>query len=181
MTTKQKFSRSNAILTSVLGLAAFGFAGTATAETDASHYTVAVISDAAQGRKVLQGQYEHAIDSIRSPRRGAYARYYAANNLCVAYVMTRNVEAAATACENAITTMATMVKKQDNKPTLSGHAKAQRKFLAIALSNRGVLNAINGDEDLARADFKKALELGTRIEAPAINMARLSKQLSPQA
>ena len=181
MITKQKFTQDKRLLRSVFGLVAAGCFGTATADVVESPYTVGVISDAAQGRQVLQGKYEEAIRNIKPSQRGAYARYYAANNLCVAYVMTRNIDAAATACNDAITAIQGIVDRQPRSAKRSDIVRTQRKFLAMALSNRGVLSAISGDEESARKDFTQALALAARLPAPASNMARLSTADLPPA
>ena len=58
-----------------------------------------------------------------------------------------------------------------------GTAKRQayRRFLSVALSNRGVAYALNGELDLARDDFNAALAIrGTAREAKA-NLARLAE------
>ena len=181
MKTKQSFTENKRLLKSALGLIAAGCFGTAAADAVESPYTVAVISDAAHGRQVLQGKYEDAIRNIKPSQRGAYARYYAANNLCVAYVMTRNIDAAATACNDAITAIRGIVDRQPGTAKRSDIARTQRKFLAMALSNRGVLNAISGDEERARKDFTQALALEAGLPAPASNMARLSSADLPPA
>ena len=51
--------------------------------------------------------------------------------------------------------------------------------LALALSNRGVLNAALGETDLAQRDFEEASRLRTSLSAPGINLARLDAAAAP--
>ena len=53
--------------------------------------------------------------------------------------------------------------------------KQGRVYLAVALSNLGVLQAAKGNTDQARDKFLEAVELDTDLAAPKINLARLAK------
>lgn len=155
--------------------------GTAAADPAEPRYTMAVIEDAAQGGKVLAGNYDEAIGKIRTKSRRSIHRFYSANNLCVAFVMARDLENAATACDAAVSTMQTVLEESAKVARRSANALAYRKYMAIALSNRGVFRAVMGENDLALDDFRSAMELEVKIPTPAINMARLSKDASPIA
>ena len=60
---------------------------------------------------------------------------------------------------------------------LSRSFKKRRRseYLAMALSNRGVLRAATGDVELARQDFVEALSAGARLSVVKTNLARLDK------
>lgn len=62
-----------------------------------------------------------------------------------------------------------------------GSVRQYRKYLAIALSNRGVLLAITGKAERARKDFRDAMQFESDIPAPATNLARLSQITAPVA
>ena len=158
-------------------IAAACMSTTSTAATD-SHYTMAAISDAAHGRKVLSGDYEGAIDKIRMSDSSSVRNFYSANNLCVAYVQLRDTANASKACDTAVSGIQTMLaKKRENSYSYAVY----ERFLAIALSNRGVLRAISGDEELAYEDFSDALRLKASISAPETNLARLSEATPPKS
>ena len=53
--------------------------------------------------------------------------------------------------------------------------KLDRVYLALALSNMGVLQAAKGSTDMARETFLEAVGLDTGLSAPKINLARLAK------
>jgi Flp pilus assembly protein TadD len=84
-----------------------------------------------------------------------------------------NLEGAKNVCNSAVTEIETSLSRKFARNN-SAKAKTYRKFLAIALSNRGVLHALAGDSELARGDFRDALELEARISAPEVNLARLA-------
>lgn len=143
-----------------------------------SKYTMAAISDAAYGAKVLSGDYEAAIRKIRISGDTSVRNFFSANNLCVAYVQLRDITNASEACETAVAGIQAMLAHK--RKYASGY-EAYRRYLAIALSNRGVLRAISGNEELAHEDFSDAIQLDVRLTAPATNMARLNKGALPQA
>jgi Tfp pilus assembly protein PilF len=53
-----------------------------------------------------------------------------------------------------------------------------RSDRALALSNRGVIRAITGDDSGARQDFELAIKLGRNLRAPTENLARLETEAS---
>ena len=75
---------------------------------------------------------------------------------------------AAKACDAAIakTLAGRQLKAAENAP-------AERRYAAIALSNRGVLRALMGKEAGAEADFSAAVELKARVGAPKRNLEYL--------
>lgn len=149
--------------------------GVASAHEADPKFTLNHISDAAYGRKISSGEFDDAIQSITAAKRHGTDAIYASMNLCVAYVVTRDLENAANACDAAIVgTEERLAEVLEHRSRHSSKAKAYRKFLAIAYSNRGVLRALGGTDDLARADFEKALALKAKLRAPKVNLARLA-------
>jgi hypothetical protein len=53
--------------------------------------------------------------------------------------------------------------------------RLRREYLALALSNRGVLRAATGDVELARQDFVAAQSARARLSVVKTNLARLDK------
>lgn len=126
-------------------------------------YRVMVISDQAYGEMLLAGNYEDAIAGIEARERRV-SRFATSNNLCAAYTVTKNVILAKSACNTAV--------------RLSRRTPRDR---AVALTNRGVLNALIGDEAAAREDFEEAIRFRARIRQPVDNLARLESRSIPVA
>ena len=131
------------------------------AATEVSAYRMAVVSDASQGRTILYGSYEKAIDKLAMKKARSHNRFSTYNNLCVAYTKTKNLEKAVQACDAAI-----------------AHT-AVRRDLAVALSNRGVLFAVSGNTEKARQSFEEALELNAYDKDPGINLSLLNSMAEP--
>lgn len=181
MSTRHMVVGNRTLVRSVSALFAAACLSTAGAETSDPKYTMAAISDAAYGEKILAGKYDEAIGKIKKSNRLSIHDYYSATNLCVAYVVTRDIANASEACDSAVAEMQEMLDRRRRGAVYASSRKAYRKYLAIALSNRGVLRAINGDSELARADFLKAMQLEAKVPAPATNMERLEQEGAPNA
>lgn len=164
-----------------LALAAYLVAaGPLAAEEADPAYTMTVIVDAAHGSKVAAGKYERAIEKIIAGKssRNAYSKQ---TNLCVAYTKTGALEKATAACEAALAIMLDGAKPRSNVLTATPSEKHDRVYLALALSNLGVLHAAKGNTDIARSTFREAVELDTGLSAPRINLARLAREETPSA
>ena len=146
-------------------------------ETDEA-YTMTVIIDSAHGTKVAAGNYERAIEKITAAKRSRDA-YSTQTNLCVAYTKTGALEKATAACEAALTIM--LDGRKSRSPHFAVAEQADRVYLALALSNLGVLQAAKGSTDKARATFLRAVELDTDLSAPKINLARVARDTAPSA
>jgi tetratricopeptide (TPR) repeat protein len=141
-------------------------------------YTMTVIVDAAHGGKVAAGKYERAIKMItaRTSARNAYSKQ---TNLCVAYTKTGALEKATEACEEALAIVLDGADTRDALASTTPSAKVDRRYLALALSNLGVLHAAKGSTDVARRNFREALALDSGLSAPEINLARLARDKTP--
>jgi len=137
-------------------------------------YTMTVIKDESQGRRVLEGDYDAAIDRITAARHGSRDPFSSQTNLCVAYTKAGYLDKADEACNAAVAIVRERRQSQPRTSSTFTYIDAGiRADLAVALSNRGVLNAARGDTDKALADFRASLELDAGLSAPAINIARL--------
>ena len=143
------------------------------ASADEPAFTMTTITDSAHGAEIAAGKYEQAIEKITAA--DADGTYFNSTNLCVAYTKTGNVVDALTACDAAIEQANSM--SFDRQSYLSRHAqeRMRNKYLALALSNRGVLHAATGDVELARQDFVEALGVSARLSVVKTNLARLEK------
>ena len=163
-----RLSRSLALAASLVAAAPLA------AEEREEAYTMTVIVDAAHGGKVAAGKYERTIESITTAKRSADA-YSKQTNLCVAYTKTGALDKATAACEAALAVMLDGRKSRSADMTPARPGRLGRVYLALALSNLGVLQAAKGSTEVARERFLEAVELDTGLSAPKINLARLAK------
>ena len=161
---KNKLKETIAVMTWLLASAA------AMAEAPAAVYTLATIEDAAFGAKILAGDYTQAIDKIAARGESTLSdeqdRFFRNTNLCVAHTMLGEFEDAKAVCDAAVieVTNAKQIKRF-----------VKRRYLSIALSNRGVMYAVMGDAALARQDFVAAIESGRRVAVAKTNLGRLEE------
>lgn len=144
----------------------------AMADESPDAFTMTAIEPEAAGELVTAGRYAEAIEQITSRRATSFVMQ---NNLCVAYAKSKAVTEAFAACEAALNVRRTVTAPTYLYSTVI--AKKQRDR-AIALSNRGVLRAVTGDVDGARADFEESLELYSTFDAAEANLAQLQKRLT---
>lgn len=143
-------------------------------------YTMTVIVDAAHGGKVTAGKYERAIEKITASKRtrDSYSRH---TNLCVAYTKTGQLDKATEACEAALAITLETRSPRRSYPGVARAESADRVYLALALSNLGVLHAAKGNAEIARRTFREAMELDSGLSAPKTNLARLARGKAPSA
>lgn len=132
-----------------------------------SNFEMNVIKDEAAGMKILEGDIDVAIDEIARTEVRPAEKFFVDNNLCVAYTLSKEFALAEKACDNALDTMALT-----RVPKAYWH-RPDVRYRAIALSNRGVLRAMTGKTELARADFADAQRLSAGIRAPKVNLEYL--------
>jgi Tfp pilus assembly protein PilF len=141
-------------------------------DTGAPRYEMAFFSDSHQGSKIENGKYQQAIEKI-STKAGSGIALHAKTNLCVAYTKSGDIEAARIACEEAVVAAKTFRKVPRSDHAMETPAQMRARYLAIALSNRGVLRAVTGDFDAARADFDAALAQEARFSSVRANIEKL--------
>lgn len=180
MSTKSSRMKRRFTQTSGLVLLAFGASGSVVAESNGQsngqsndpRYTMTVIRDVAQGTSVVKGDYEKAVARITG-RRVALNPFAGFTNLCVAYAKIGKIDEADDACDTALAIVRDP-NWEHRSGVMTGYGeRTRRKYLALALSNRGVLHAIRGDESAAEQSFDEAIKLDQRNTAPRVNLARL--------
>jgi Flp pilus assembly protein TadD len=87
------------------------------------------------------------------------------NNLCIAQIKRNSLDTARTTCKRAVSHAMRMVAGIGQDPL------ALKRVKAAALSNRGVLNMLNGNLDRALADFNRASQLSPSLETVQLNIA----------
>ena len=173
MITEMKRRNAKRLAGSALVLAAALASGNASAHPEHPAYTVGVIIDAAKGRTILAEKYESAISKLQQKEVAGLEAFFVANNLCVAYLKSGRSEKAAATCDTAVSTMESYIESPRARSDNSVESIAYRRYLAIALSNRGVALVMNGSTTRAREDFLAALELRPDAREPEMNLARL--------
>ncbi|MDX1517847.1 MAG: hypothetical protein R3288_13465 [Woeseiaceae bacterium] len=149
------------------------------AEEETLYYTLTAIEDVSYGEAVVAGDYETAIEGILTLAKVARGGFEAQTNLCVAYTRSGDFEKADDSCDAALAAL----KRQSRNATAPGLApfysrRLHEKYLALALSNRGVLRVISGEPDLAREDFEKAANLKFGLDVADANLAKLGTEES---
>lgn len=157
----------------VLAAAALIFAaGTAQAQTS---YVFTAIDTTRHGIDVVNGENEKAIARIRKDDVVDFS-FSESTNLCIAYTRIADRANARKSCDRAVD-----IARKEN-----GMRAAFRKDglfnvgrrdldLVIALSNRSVAHAANGQYDRALEDLREAETLSPTLSAVPNNLAMLSK------
>jgi tetratricopeptide (TPR) repeat protein len=135
-------------------------------------FEMAVYSDAPQGMKILSGKYDQAIAKINTKSSSA-DHLHVKTNLCVAYIKAGDVDAAETVCEEAVVAAKSLNNVRTSSFIGQSAAKARARYLAIALSNRGVVKAVRGEFEAAKEDFDAALAQRSGISSIETNIERL--------
>ena len=154
------------------------------AETEVKPYQMGVLLNKAYGRTIDAGKYEKAVAKMAHRLDDSSTGFGMKNNLCVAFVKTHNLDEAATACDAAVAEASKLEKSalSGKKRHQSEAAESHRADLAIALLNRGVLLAVQGNTDKAQKDFESAASLGSRhTKLAAENLQRLQHSIPGDA
>jgi len=165
-----KIASPRSIATLIMAL----FFMSTTAAADEPVYTMVTMVDLAHGAEVVAGKYEQAVEKITA-KKGVIDAFSYNTNLCVAYTKLGDIKNAAMTCEAAIEEASKIRVVRQSELSRRFQGQTKKKYLAFALSNRGVLRAAMGDVELARQDFVEALAANARISAAKINLERLGK------
>ncbi len=168
----------------IIAAAALGIASLAAhADGRDQGFEMKAVTDRNHGDLVMAGQYNVAISRNRTWAQAIRENtdpdrvfpFAVANNLCVAYTMGGKRDEAGVYCDAA--ERAARVRAELETPNVD----SDTANWATALSNRGVLRALGGDEDGARADFRQALALDTRDVTVTANLGRLEQGMAEVA
>jgi len=163
-------------------------AGTLTPEARADEQpetplTMIVLKDTAYGISIASGNYQRAISKLTASVSSGRDKFATYNNLCVAYAKSKDLESALQACDAALAA----VKERDygSRSRYRGYDQRYAQYqadMAVALSNRGVLLAVGGDESAAAKAFEDALSLDTRYSSNiAGNLDRMESRVLPDS
>lgn len=118
----------------------------------------------------MSGHYNAALSEL-STHAHALDSESVSTNRCVAYVVTRQMEAARAACDAAVREAQQAV---TSMPVSMYWARSDyRDYLALAYSNRAVLNWAANDTAAAQSDLKKAAKVAPKAAFVARNLTAL--------
>ena len=167
--TYTKNAAKAALVTAALTIAA----GSVQAETA---YVFTAIDTARHGVDVVNGRYDKAIARIRKDGE-ADLNFSESTNLCIAYTKSGNAAYAKESCDRAVE----IARIKNGMPWFpSGwqpplHNRAKDLDLVIALSNRSVVHATNGEYALAFEDLREADALKPQLRAVSKNLSLLTE------
>ena len=157
-------------------LAALLVASAARADSDAHKLMLSGYEDTAAGPSLMAGRYDAVIKALGA--RGPSYQHdpiAASTNLCVAYIVTHQWEAADATCDAAV---------EAAKPAVGAtlfERKQHDESVALAYSNRAVLHWLEDHPELAASDFAMARLLSPEAEFVSHNVAAFSSAKSAAA
>jgi hypothetical protein len=156
-----------------LALAAALLAGSAAHAADQPHtFVLTAFSNGAAGKSLVSGNYDAAVQELGSRSHAlALDTDSLSTNRCVAYAMTKQLEAAHVACDTAVHEAQQEIA---NLPVSMSWARREYKdYVALAYSNRAVLNWLSNDANAARQDLQKAQSMAPKADFVAHNLSAL--------
>jgi hypothetical protein len=157
-----------------LALASALLAGSTAFAADQPHtFELTAFSNGTGGQALVSGDYNTAQRELNSHQNVLDATT-AATNRCVAYTVTRQIDAARIACDTAVRHA-----QQDiaNLPVSLSWARSEyRDYLALAYSNRAVLDWVTNDQKAAQSDLQKAAAVSPKAPFVARNVSALQNR-----
>ncbi len=160
------------LLAAAMGLAFAVPAAHAEAEADAraGAFEMVVYSDSAQGKRLIEGDYDEALAMSEAVNA---TRFESLNNRCVSLTVSGELSKAEVVCDSAVRAARRSAAAYAGRYSPHGVAGDVRTNRAMAFTNRGVLRALQGDRAGAREDFETAVDLSSRVKAAATNLVKL--------
>ncbi len=154
-----------------LAFAAALLAGSAAYAADGSRtFELTAFSNTVAGASIIKGDYNLAVQQLRIDAQGL-ASDTVSTNRCVALAVTHQVQQAHEACDAAV---------REARLQLSTLAATEiwarstyRDYLALAYSNRAVVDWMSNDTAAAQADLKKAAAVAPKAAFVARNLTAL--------
>jgi hypothetical protein len=153
-----------------LALATALLGGSAAYAADASHFELTAFSNTAAGYSLVHGDYDLALRQVDFDAHSLESES-AITNRCVALTVTRKFQEAHTTCDAAV--RAAQAEITGLPVSMSWARRDYREYLAVAYSNRAVLNWALNDVTAAQADLKKAQAVAPKAEFVAKNLTAL--------
>ena len=157
----------------------FGPAAAQAGEGSPDGYVMTVYSDTRHGSAVLEGSPDDVISKLMRDHDDNPKYLADLISLCVAYTRTKQIDRAVEACDYAIAAADKEARRLERSSPFSGYRTREADTgRAIALTNRGVLHAVSGQSDQARAMFEQALGLKSREASAATNLSLLDERMA---
>jgi hypothetical protein len=156
-----------------LAFAAALLAGSAAHAADQPrNFELAAFSNTLAGDSLVRGNYDAAFQQLAIDEHSLTANSATtATNRCVTLIMTHRFEEAHTACNAAVSTARLDIVSM---PVSMTWARQEfRDYLALAYSNRAVLDYLTHDAAAAQVDLKKAVSMSPKAELVARNLTVL--------
>ena len=137
-------------------------------------------TNAVGGESLLAGQYTQMLEQLQGLRSTALAgSHTSTTNLCVAYIATRQFDAAQVPCDAAIQTA-----RREKNQTYDWSGSSRKNYhrgIALAYSNRAVLHWLMDDSQSAASDMARAQALAPDAEFVMRNVAAIGSSKSTLA
>ena len=173
---KMNFMRKGPALAALIAL--LGSASVMAEPTAPKGFVMNYYEDAAQGALVEDGAYEAVIDRLAAHSTDSARRVADQINLCVAYTKTKQIEKATESCDMALAKAGKAVTRNSMLESYRAAKERAAAEKAIALINRGVLHAVNGETTEAKELFELAADLQTDNESAEMNLLVLQRELA---
>jgi tetratricopeptide (TPR) repeat protein len=148
------------------------------AQARSTPYVFTVIDTARHGVEVVNGDYDEAIARIRS-HAGNQTNFSESTNLCIAYTKLGDADVAMVYCNRAVGIARETDGMRRTRGAYASFGKPGRDLdLVVALSNRGVAHAANGDHAMALEDLQEADALRPRLKAVPRNLDVLGQAMA---
>ncbi len=154
-----------------LALAAALLGGSAAYAADASHFELTAFSNTASGYSLVHGDYDLAMRQLAYDSQSLEESVTIVTNRCVALTVTHKFQEAHTACDAAV--RSAQLEITSLPVSMTWARRDYREYLAVAYSNRAVLNWASNDVTAAQADLKKAQAVAPKAEFVAKNLTAL--------
>jgi hypothetical protein len=155
-------SRNSREPVSVLGLAAAASLLLGSAAHAGEHnFVLTAYTNGRGGQALVTGDYEAAGKALSyKPTLSAFDTSTNSNNRCVSLTVTKQWDAAKTACDKAVRDAE---REKATLPSFEAWAQnAQDSYIAVALSNRAVMHWMADESEAAGADLKRAEQLSPK-------------------
>ena len=154
-----------------LALAGTLLVGSAAFAADEPHtFELTAFSNGTGGQAILSGDYNTAQQELNTRERSLDVETVATNR-CVVYTLTRQIDAARAACDKAVHEAQQEI--AGLPVSLSWARSDYRDYLALAYSNRAVLNWVTNNATGAQDDLKKAAAVSPKASFVARNVSAL--------
>jgi hypothetical protein len=165
---KSNTRKASATAATVL-LATLSFTGVAQGADEKKPFVLTAYINGAGGASLLAGKYDLALTEVQRSKNNTLMASTYQTNLCVAHTAMRHWNEARLACDAAIKDAVRNKPRGFANGSLS-EAALHETYIAIAYSNRAVVNWLSKETVAAAEDLAKAHRLAPRADFVARNL-----------